>query len=527
MDSLWRVGRRYLDPPRPRPDGEAGADHRVGVATPLIVVLFALFAIYAAVLALVSHGAESVWGMWAACGYGVGALVALWYWRRAPSVPLLVALAGGFGIPAALLPTNWGATSEVRVVARAASLWLAHGTPYLASNELVSWRSYDPYLPGMSMFGLPHAAGLPGALGDPLVWLAIGTVVPVVAAFRIAAPGGARRCSGCRRQAMLRALLLLSCPLFALPMSLGVTDPPVIALVCLGLAWTARSSESRSDEPTVSGSGPTERGHNGRGGARGWTGHPGLAGIAIGSACALKATAWPALPVILALVAARDGGREAVRFAGASLGTFIVLVGVTAPKLLVQPSAFWQNIVAYPLGLSRRMTQAASPLPGHLLASVGSLGHLAAIFLLVGAAAAIGASLVVRPPGDVWQATARLVVGLATMFLLAPDARFGYIAYPLGILFWSFLTFVGPFRTSTPGNVRGTAELSGGSVGEDAWALRHVPMANRLVRLLEVSPVAGLARWAARRTPADSHGPLTGRVKSALPAGRFSPVRTE
>ena len=428
----------------------------------MVVALFAIFATYAAVFALGAHGAESVWGAWAAGGYSAAAAVAIWSWRRHPSVSLLVALAGAFAVPAAVLPDNWGATSEVRVVARAATLSLAHGTPYLASNQLVSWRSYDPYLPGMSLFGLPHALGFPGLFGDPLIWLVIATVALLAAACRIASPGAARRCHHCRYQALLRALLLLSCPVFALPMSLGVTDPPVIALICLGLAWTARNPHTHP-APAGSTSHEEATGHSQPRVTRWRRGHLLLSGAAIGAACALKATAWPALPVVVALVAVRDGRYAAARFAGSSLGSFLMLIALTAPALLTQPSALWQNIVAYPLGLSRRLTPAASPLPGHLLAGAGSLGHLAAIVLLGGAAFAMGASLVRRPPGNVQQASVRLVIGLAAMFLLAPDARLGYFAYPLGILSWLILTVVNPRRArdheAAPGKPRTSGQF--------------------------------------------------------------------
>jgi hypothetical protein len=447
--------------PRRAPRSSCGADEddRVGVELPLAAALFAIFATYAAVFALGAHGAESVWGAWAAGGYGAAAAVAVWFWRRYPGVSLLVALAGAFAVPAAILPENWGATSEVRVVARAAALGLAHGTPYLASGQLLSWRSYDPYLPGMSLFGLPHALGLPGPLGDPLIWLVIATAAPLAAACRIALPGAARRCTHCRCQAMLRPLLLLSCPVFALPMSLGVTDPPVIALMCLGLAWAARNPHSR---PAPAGS--TSHGEAIRHGQPGVTrrrDHLLLAGAAIGAACALKATAWPALPVVIALAAIRSGRYAAARFAAGSAGCFLVLIAVTAPALLAQPSALWQNIVAYPLGLSRRLTPAASPLPGHLLAGAGSPGHLAAIVLLGGAALAMGASLVLRPPCDVQQASVRLAVGLAAMFLLAPDARFGYFAYPLGILSWLILAVVNPRRAHDREAAQGRSPSSG------------------------------------------------------------------
>lgn len=422
-----------------RPVPGADSDHRVGVGTPLAVVLFALFAAYAAVFALVAHGAESVWGAWAAGAYGVAAAAAAWCWRRYPGVPLLVAIVGAMAVPAAVLPVNWGATSEVRVVARAAAQWLAHGTPYLASGQLASWRSYDPYLPGMSLFGLPHALGLPGPLGDPVSWLALTTAGLLVAACRIAVPDAARRCEGCRRQAVLRTMLLLSVPAFALPMSLGVTDPPVIALLCLGLALTARGAHGHAEGAfRTSSAAPSRRFEEHVVAQRG--NRPVLAGLAIGAACALKATAWPALPVVLALLAVRDGRHAAARFIWSSLGTFLALLAVTAPELLAHPRALWLNLVEYPLGLSHSPTKAASPLPGHLIASTGSLGHLVAIVLLAGAALALGASLVLRPPRDIRQASVRLAIGFVLMFLLAPDARFGYFAYPLGILLWLLLT---------------------------------------------------------------------------------------
>jgi hypothetical protein len=422
-------GDRSDRPAHPRTDH---GDHRIGVDRRAMVLLFIAFAVYAAVFALVSHGAEADWGVWGAGAYGLAAVLAALCWRRYPGVSLIVALAGAFAVPAALLPDNLGPTSEVRVVARAASLWLAHGTPYLASGQLVSWRSYDPYLPGMSLFGLPRALGLRGSPGDPLLWLALVTIVLLYGAFRIAAPGAAPQCAGCRRQALLRTLLLLSTPVFAFPMALGVTDPPVIALMCLGLAWAATSRHAPGRHREVL-----------------------LAGLAIGAACALKATAWPAFPIVFALILARDGRRAAAALVGGSLGIFVALTAVTAPKLLAQPGALWQNLVAYPLGLSHRVTPAASPLPGHVLAESGSAGHLAAIGLLGAAAFAVLLSLVVRPPRDIGAATLRLAIGLSAMFLLAPNTRFGYFAYPVGILCWLVLAVGVHRRVGTRPMLRG------------------------------------------------------------------------
>jgi hypothetical protein len=204
---------------------------------------------------------------------------------------------------------------------------------------------------------------------------------------------------------------VVASPVLALPLAVGITDPPVIALLCFALACVARS-------PRL----------------------PIVAGLAIGVACAMKATAWPAVAVITAMLVARDGAREAARFAGACVVTTAGLIAATAPGLLATPATLLQNTVLYPLGMTLHKTPAASPLPGHLLAATGPAGHLAAIGLLVAVGLAVAVSLVLRPPADVPAATRRLAIGLALMFALAPATRFGYFAYPVALLGWSAVT---------------------------------------------------------------------------------------
>jgi hypothetical protein len=97
----------------------------------------------------------------------------------------------------------------------------------------------------------------------------------------------------------------------------------------------------------------------------------------------------------------------------------------------------------FPLGLTKSTSPAASPLPGHLLASTGHVGHLIAVGLLVLAGLAIAVWLVVRPPKDVPAATWRLIIGLTLMFTLAPATRFGYFLYPLGLLVWLLIATAG------------------------------------------------------------------------------------
>jgi hypothetical protein len=375
-----------------------------------LVPWYAVFAAYAAVFAVLSGGgADRVWALWATGGYALAAVLA-WRSRRLAG-PLLAALACALVAPTIWLILRGPATADPIVVARSAVLLLRHGNPYLSVGQLATWQAYNPYLPAMTVFGLPWAFGLRGVLGDTRLWLAAATVVLLAAAFWMGAPHRAEGCRACRRAAAWSAVFAVASPVLVLPLAVGITDPPMIALTCLAFACVARSPRLLL-----------------------------AAGLATGVACAMKATAWPALAVIAAMLAARDGARVAARFAAVSLVTTGVLVAVTAPGLLATPTALVQNIVLFPLGLTQHHTPADSPLPGHLLASIGPAGHLAAIGLLAAAAAGVAVWLVVRPPADVPAAARRLAVALALMFLLAPATRFGYFAYPLALLGWSAMT---------------------------------------------------------------------------------------
>ncbi|HUA31487.1 MAG TPA: glycosyltransferase 87 family protein [Streptosporangiaceae bacterium] len=385
-------------------------EHGFGFDRRWLTAWFAAFAVYAALMTAFGIGGEDgVWGIWATCGYALAAILA--YRSGTLAVPLLVAFGFAMVAPTIWLALHDPATADVIVVSRSAVLLLHHGSPYLPVAQLSTWTSYNPYLPTMALFGLPSAAGFPGLLGDTRPWLAAATVVLAAAAFWVGTPHRGSRCRDCRAAAWWFAVFAVASPVLALPLSVGITDPPVTALTCLALAFVARSRRM-----------------------------PVVAGLTIGVACAMKATAWPALAVIAALLVARDGQRTAARFVVAAVVTGAGLVAATAPALLTKPSALLQNTVLFPLGLTQHKTPAASPLPGHVLASFGHAGHTAAVGLLAAAGLAVALSLVVRPPADVPAAARRLAIGLALMFALAPAARFGYFAYPLALLAWSALT---------------------------------------------------------------------------------------
>jgi hypothetical protein len=369
-----------------------------------------VFALYATGLAIETGHADRTWAIWAAAGYGLTTVI-LWLTRHrnVPLIwPMLVSLAGALAAPVTWLVTRVAPTPEVQVISRSAMLLLQHGTPYLPQGQLDTWLSYNPYLPVMAVFGMPRALGASGLFADPRVWLTAVSIVLIFAAFRVAAPH--RRCGPCRYNTRLSTAFFAASPVIAFPLAVGITDPPVIALMFLTLALIARPS--------------------------------GLlrAAVTLGVACAMKATAWPAVPVVAAALGARHCARALWRFTGVLIGVAGLLAAALAPAALLDPYAFGQNTVLFPLGLSAHKTPAASPLPGHLLATTGMAGHWAAVALLIAAGLGFAVSLIVRPPADGRAAAWRLALGLTVMFTLAPATRWGYFVYPIGLVGWMAAT---------------------------------------------------------------------------------------
>ena len=391
---------------------------------------YAVFAVYAAAAAGLSGGEDRVWAIWAACGYTV-ALVMLWRWRgRLAAVLVSVALA--VLAPLLWLSVAYPLEAGMWVIDRSATLLLHHGSPYLSAAQVTSWLSYNPYLPVMTLFGLPSAAGLGGLAGNSGVWIAVGTVVPLAAAFWIVM---------CRRDALLATAVAVASPVIGLNLAVITTDPPVLALILLALALAVRPTATSRPARTS------------------WLAGVTGSGIALGAACDLKSTAWLAVPVLASMFATRDGVRAAGRFVAATAVTAVVLVAILAPAALTSwrgADALVQNSVLFPLGLTTYKTPADSLLPGHLLTAMGPAGHVISVGLLLAAGLGIAISLVIRPPRDVPAAAWRLAVGLALMFLLGPQVRFGYFIYPLGLIGWLALT-----KTSAPAPAAGAAAPTG------------------------------------------------------------------
>jgi hypothetical protein len=348
-----------------------------------------------------------MWAVWAVGAYAVTAAL-LWLTRNWV-IPMVTALVGALIVPTAYLVLHGPPIAEVEVIGRSASLLVRHGTPYLSVGQLTAWTSYNPYLPVMEIFGLPGAAGLKGLAGDPRVWTTLFTLVLLALSLAIMATDNPLRCRQCRFNVTRQTAFALASPVFAFPLALGITDPPIITLLFLTLACAYR----------------------------GWLLR---AALALGVACAMKYTAWPALPVVLAMLISQRAPALAGRFTSITVGASAAMALLAAPAAMAAPDAVIQNTVAFPLGLAKHRTPAESPLPGHLLASLGKVGHDTAIGLMVAAAVAFMVWLWMRPPRDARGVAVRLIVAYTAMFSLAPATRWGYFAYPLGLLGWLALT---------------------------------------------------------------------------------------
>ncbi|MFF0387850.1 glycosyltransferase 87 family protein [Kitasatospora sp. NPDC004615] len=471
-----------------------------------------LCAAWAAAFPVVSPlGPHRDWGTVAAVGYLLAAVLVLLPRRdfRLPSALLALGVSGL--LPLLLAVRSGEGQSEVTVIGRAGTELLAHGSPYLESPASV--LDLTPYLPAMATFGLPRGLlGAGAALGDPRLWCAVaflatagggwqvlrrgrprtGAQLPAARRPLAGSPGGlitglsalrwlgrapfapgtstgggspssqlpvvrtslapmagspGRRITGRTATRQLSraplapgtsagdgypapqppvvrpslapgAVALAASPVVALPLTVSGVDLPMTGLLCLALALASRR-------------------------------HSGGAGLALALACAMKWTAWPAVPAAVALLGAVAGRRAARRCAGVAVTVTTALV---APWLVLAPGPMVRQVFEFPLGLGDWRTPAASPLPGRLLAQLGAGGWWLALALLLLGGGAVAVSLVRRPPTTAVAAADRLAVGLSVAFLLAPAGRFGYLALPLFLAVFTRLASGRPSGggTSTP-----------------------------------------------------------------------------
>lgn len=371
-----------------------------------IFIVCAVFAVLVAVFS--SDSVHRLWGTIAACGYGL-ALMALLGWRtRGRDLALGLSFCGALLAPLAWMAANALEQPEVAVVARSGMTLIRQGTPYAGAAVLAGTQNpnaYNPYLPVMALFGIPRAVFGGGALTDPRVWFGAVFLVVFWQSLRI---------SGARDPGRW-TIAVAGSPVIAFELAVGGTDVPMVAFLCLGFAIL-------------------------------WQNRPVLAGLALGVGAAMKATAWPAVLVGIALLAARDGKRAAGQFTVTALAVVVACVG----PFVFHARALVENTVMFPLGLASVTSQASSPLPGHDIAETGHLGHAIVVVALVAAGLAVGLSLIVRPPRSVPRAVVLLAGAMTLMFVLAPSTRFGYFIYPATLALWLLAVLAG--RRPVPGD---------------------------------------------------------------------------
>ncbi|MFF2122482.1 glycosyltransferase 87 family protein [Kitasatospora sp. NPDC058184] len=343
------------------------------------------------------------WGLIAAPGYVLAGVLCLTLPRRfAAKAAASVALVGAVLVPLGLLALQGRHQSEVMVVERSAHLLLTTGTAYLPHPAVVT--DYNPYLPAMSLFGMPRqlfgdSTAVARVAGDARIWFALTFFVCMLAAWRLLRPA---RPGGDGRAPLLPLAVLTASPLIALALVVGGVDLPLIGVCCLAMALAER-------DRTVA------------------------AGLVLALACTLKWTAWPALPVAVLLLWRLYGRRPAAR-------TALIGVGVSAlvilPSALTQADALREQVVRFPLGMTAIRTPAGSPLPGKVLAGFGPTGHAISLALMTVALVAVAIWLLARPPVSAIAAADLLAAGLAIAFMLAPAGRFGYLALPAVLVIW-------------------------------------------------------------------------------------------
>jgi Glycosyltransferase family 87 len=391
-----------------------------------LVAAFAGSAGFAVVMAAVTtYQAHRLWGVFACCSYLLAAMVLLIWKSRGLDLALVISLIGSLVAPMWLMAANRLQQPEVQVIDKSAALLVHQGTPYPGPAVLAAAHNpnvFDPYLPALTAFGLPRVLLGFSPVTDPRIWFAAGFLAVFAAALIIA---GAR-------DVVRWTVLLMASPVIAFSLAVGGTDVPVLACLCLGFALLWRRPR------------------------------PVLAGLALGAAAAMKATAWPGLLIAVVLLAARDGRRSALSMTATALAVVAAAVG---PVAALGAGSLVQNTIEFPLGLTRVKSDAVSPLPGRLLTETGHTGHLIAVALLALAGLAVAVSLVVRPPRTVPAATWYLIIALTVMFVLAPATRFGYFVYPVGLFAWLEIARMGQHADAEPAALSGPGPPGGASSG--------------------------------------------------------------
>ncbi|MFD5250349.1 glycosyltransferase 87 family protein [Amycolatopsis sp. NPDC058340] len=324
------------------------------------------------------------------------------------------------GVDWLVTPDSWAAQPEVWVIERSAKLLLENGTPYVdvtALGRAVEVNDYTPYGPVMTVFGLPRALSGGGPVANALTdarWMfALAAVACVLLTLRLLK---------WPKIPVSAAQLALACPLTALTWAVAGPDLAIVGLLVLSFALAT-------------------------------TGRAILSGLVLALVVSAKLIVAPAIVVLGVLLITRRGPRALGGFAAALVVTTLVL---HVPVYLVDPKAFAEHVFRFPLGIGVIKSPAASPLPGHLIASLGPVGTAVSFVLLGIAAVAILVWLLRRPPATGSDALLRMAVGLVALIMLTPATRYGYLVYPL-VLLGARLAFLAAETRETAVPGKGTA----------------------------------------------------------------------
>jgi hypothetical protein len=258
-----------------------------------------------------------------------------------------------------------------------------------------SIRRHFPYLPGMLVFGLPRALFGPHPLTDARVAFAVFSAVVAGVALAVSPVQGRLLPGG--------AVVLFVLSPAALALSTGGDDVPVLALLLLATALAS-------------------------------SGRPLGAGLAAGAAMAMKQLAWP-VAALVGIHLARRRRRDAVRMAA---GAAAVLTPLLVPFVRWSPSAFFEDAVRFPLGLTKVASVAASPTLGRLAAvATGRPGLVVTVAAAAVALLFVGAARLARSSLPLAVLGAAAV--LAAAVLLAPSTRYGLLVWSVQLAAFSVL----------------------------------------------------------------------------------------
>ncbi len=258
--------------------------------------------------------------------------------------------------------------------------------------------TFLPYLPIMTVFGIPSERKHDVALTDARIFFSLATLLVAAIALWLCPADGRRK---------MRALQVIAIlPTAALPLATGGDDMVVVAFLLLAMVLAQRRQ-------------------------------PFASGVVLGIVSAMKFTAWPLAALALFAARNRKGERRPLTM---FFGMLVVAGPVVGWYALQGPWAFFDNVVLFPLGLSGVKSPAASPLPGHLIVSAFPFLHRV-LPVVVGTVGGLLLAwyLYKRPPQTAAQVCKVAGVVMAVITLLAPATRIGYLLYPINFFVWAHL----------------------------------------------------------------------------------------